>query len=152
MPSSKKATFERRNDLFAQKYSKLTLDSLYDSLDYFDMYKMDIQSLIWKNTKDLYSRNTSTSFYNCTNYYFEIKNNDEDIIDDNVFIIEKGLRKKGPKKNKRPDPIVEMGLLMDSTGLPMAYEIFSGNESEKLSMRSLLFSKRLRRPLASKEP
>lgn len=75
---------------------------------------------------------------NCTNYYFEIEYNDDDVIDDSGNIKEKGLRKRGPEKNRRPDPIIEMGLLMDSTNIPMAYDIFPGNESEKLSLRPLL--------------
>ena len=46
----------------------------------------------------------------------------------------KGYRKRGPEKNHRPDPIIEMGLLMDASGIPIAYNLFSGNESEKLSL------------------
>ena len=53
---------------------------------------------------------------------------------DNSNLIKKGYRKRGPEKNHRPDPIIEMGLLMDSTGLPIAYNLFPGNESEKLSL------------------
>ena len=48
------------------------------------------------------------------------------------------MRKRGPEKNKRPDPIIEMGLLMDSSGIPMSYDIIPGNESEKTSLRPIL--------------
>ena len=110
----------------------------YHSLDYFYKYKDDIQKLLWKHSKEAYERDISKSYYDCTNYYFEIEYNDEDILDENGNIIEKGLRKRGPEKNHRPDPIVEMGLLMDASGIPIAYDIFPGNESEKLSLRPLL--------------
>lgn len=134
IPCSKKATHEKRDTLFDSKYMGISLDDIYRSLDLFHDYSDSLQKLIWKKTSTLYSRDASTCYYDCTNYYFEIKNPDEDRIDENGKIIEKGLRKRGPEKNKRPDPIVEMGLLMDATGIPMAYQMFPGNESEKLSL------------------
>ena len=137
-PGSKKSTFENRSHFFAPFDSGITKDSVYKSLDFFNQYKDDILKLIWNNSKQPYHRDASKSFYDCTNYYFEIEYNDEDIFDDEGNIIEKGLRKRGPEKNKRPDPIVEMGLLMDASGIPMAYDLFPGNESEKLSLRPLL--------------
>lgn len=136
-PSSKKSTFDNKN-IFFEQFNNLTLDSIYDSLDYFNKYKKEIQALLWEKTKDSYQRDVSKSYYDCTNYYFDIEYNDDDIIDDEGNVIEKGLRKRGPEKNHRPDPIVEMGLLMDATGIPMAYDIFPGNESEKLSLRPIL--------------
>lgn len=137
-PASKKSTFENKDIFFAPFDKGITKDSVYDCLDFLDIYKDEIQSLLWHNTKDLYRRDASKSYYDCTNYYFEIEYNDDDIIDEDGNIIEKGLRKRGPEKNKRPDPIVEMGLLMDSTGIPMAFDIFPGNESEKTSLRPIL--------------
>lgn len=136
-PCSKKATLENAS-IFFESFDDITRDSIYDSLSYYHKYSRDIQKLVWKNTKDKYSRDASTSYYDCTNYYFEIEYNDDDVIDNNGKIVEKGLRKRGPEKNKRPDPIVEMGLLMDNNGIPMAYDIFPGNESEKTSLRPLL--------------
>ena len=137
-PDSKKSTFENKSQFFAPFDNGITKDSVYKCLDYFNRYKDDILKLIWNNTKELYHRDASQSYYDCTNYYFEIEYNDDDICDDEGNIIEKGLRKRGPEKNKRPDPIVEMGLLMDGSGIPMSYDLFPGNESEKLSLRPLL--------------
>lgn len=65
------------------------------------------------------------------NYYFEIEYDDQDIRDENGKIIKKGIRKRDPEKNHRPDPIVEMGLLLDKSGFPISYNIFPGNTSEK---------------------
>ena len=138
-PNSKSKTLEE-SDIYFESFDDISKDSIYDSLDYYDKFSNDIQKLVWKNTKDKYSRDASCSYYDCTNYYFEIEYNDMDILDDDGKIIEKGLRKRGPEKNNRPDPIVEMGLLMDNNGIPMAYDIFPGNESEKTSLRPLLKS------------
>ncbi len=90
--------------------------------------------MLWNNTKDKYKRNTDNLYYDCTNYYFEINYNDTDLVDEEGNIIEKGYRKRGPEKNHRPDPIIEMGLLMDSSNIPLSYDLFPGNESEKLSL------------------
>src|SRR5699024_174307 len=86
------------------------------------------------------NRDTSISYYDTTNYYFEISYNDEDLIDENGTILEKGYRKKGPSKEHRKTPIISMGLLMDKIGIPLSYDLFPGNESEKLQMRPALKS------------
>ena len=143
-PGSKKDAFENMNILF-ENYD-FTLVDLYRGLSNLTPLQDEIQKIIWENTKDKYNRDTTKTYYDCTNYYFEIEYNDEDIFeyDENNNIIldekgvpkikEKGLRKRGPEKNHRPDPIIEMGLLMDSSGIPLSYNLFPGNESEKLSL------------------
>lgn len=128
-PGSIKYTFEHKNQFF--KPFDLSLNDLYRSLKPMLDCKEDIFKTIWNNTKDKYNRDLSTSYYDCTNYYYEIEYDDEDVKDENGNIIKKGLRKQGPKKNHRPDPIVEMGLLLDSQGFPISYNIFPGNTSEK---------------------
>ena len=128
-PGSIKYTYEHKNQFFEP--FDLSLDDLYRSLKPMLDCKEDIFKTIWNNTKDKYNRDASTSYYDCTNYYFEIEYDDEDTKDENGNIIRKGLRKRGPEKNHRPDPIVEMGLLLDSQGFPMSYNIFPGNTSEK---------------------
>lgn len=147
-PGSKKETFENKDMLF-ENYD-FSLDDVYRSLTYLNPLQEEIQKTIWENTKDTYHRDTSTTYYDCTNYYFEIEYNDEDKYelncdgtvkkdeDGNPMITEKGLRKRGPEKNKRPDPIVEMGLLMDASGIPLSYNLFPGNESEKKSLIPIL--------------
>lgn len=147
-PGSKKEAFENKKLLF-ERYD-FSLDDVYRSLTYLNPLQEEIQKAIWENTKDTYHRDTSNCYYDCTNYYFEIECNDEDayeldyegnIIKDetgNPVVIEKGLRKRGLEKNKRPDPIVEMGLLMDATGIPLSYNLFPGNESEKKSLIPIL--------------
>lgn len=128
-PGSIKYTYKHKNQFFEP--FDLSLDDLYRCLNPLLDCKEDIFKTIWENTKEEYHRDASTSYYDCTNYYFEIEYDDEDIKNEDGEIIKKGLRKRGPEKNHRPDPIVEMGLLLDKQGFPISYNLFSGNTSEK---------------------
>lgn len=133
-PGSIKYTYEHKNQFFEP--FDLSLDDLYRCLNPLLDCKEDIFKTIWENTKEEYHRDASTSYYDCTNYYFEIEYDDEDIKNEDGEIIKKGLRKRGPEKNHRPDPIVEMGLLLDKQGFPISYNLFSGNTSEKETLIS----------------
>lgn len=135
-PSSKNETYNNKN-IFFENFD-FSLKNLYRSLDYFHDFKDDILKLVWDNTKKSYNRDTTISYYDTTNYYFEISYNDEDLIDENGNILEKGQRKKGPSKEHRKTPIIQMGLLMDKNGIPLSYDLFPGNKSEKLQMRPTL--------------
>lgn len=122
-PGSKKEAFDHQNKFFETLAP--SLESVYRSLDYFDRFNLDLQ--VWLNdaVKRLYGRDCQNTYYDVTNYYFEIDNEDE-------------LRRKGPSKEHRPNPIVQMGLLLDNNGLPMAFHLFPGNESEKLSLNPIM--------------
>lgn len=135
-PASKNETYNNKNVYF-EKFD-FSLKDLYRSLDFFQGFKEEILKLIWDNTKDDYNRDTSITYYDTTNYYFEISYNDEDLIDENGTILEKGWRKKGPSKEHRKTPIISLGLLMDKNDIPLSYDLFPGNESEKLQMRPTL--------------
>ena len=139
-PGSIKYIYEHKNKFFEP--FDLSQNDLYRSLAPLLSCKEDIFKVLWNNTKDKYNRDVSTSFYDCTNYYFEIEYDDEDIYktdengnieykDGKPIIEKKGLRKRGAEKNHRPDPIVEMGLLLDKQGLPLSYKLHPGNTNEK---------------------
>lgn len=132
-PGSKKEAFDGK-DRFFEEFDGFSLKDVYRSLDYFNGYKEEIEKLLWQKSKDNYKRDTNHLYYDCTNYYFEINYNDTDLVDEEGNILEKGYRKRGPEKNYRPDPIIEMGLLMDSNDIPISYDLFPGNESEKTSL------------------
>ena len=135
-PNSKLATYNNKNLFFDSfKFSK---DDMYHSFDYFSSYKDELLTLLWNNTKEKYKRDTSISYYDTTNYYFEISYNDEDELNDKGEVTKKGQRKRGPSKEHRKTPIIQMGLLMDKNAIPMYYDLFPGNESEKLQMRPTL--------------
>lgn len=135
-PSSKKKAFDNK-DFFFESYD-FSLDDLYRSLDFFSRYSELIQQHLHEKVCKIVGRDSKLGYYDVTNYYFEIPYNDEDEYDNNGNLIKKGFRKKGPSKEHRPDPIVQMGLLMDSNGIPMAFNLFSGNESEKTSLLPII--------------
>ena len=135
-PNSKLATYNNK-DSFFENFS-FSEQNIYRSLDYFSNYKDELLTSLWNNTKEKYNRDTSITYYDTTNYYFEISYNDEDELNDKGKIIKKGQRKKGPSKEHRKTPIIQMGLLMDKNSIPMYYDLFPGNESEKLQMRPTL--------------
>lgn len=135
-PNSKLATYNNK-DSFFENFS-FSEQNIYRSLDYFSNYKDELLTSLWNNTKEKYNRDTSITYYDTTNYYFEISYNDEDELNDKGEIIKKGQRKKGPSKEHRKTPIIQMGLLMDKNSIPMYYDLFPGNESEKLQMRPTL--------------
>ena len=135
-PNSKLSTYNNK-DIFFDKFN-FSEQNMYRSFDYLSQYKDEILTSLWNNTKDSYNRDTSISYYDTTNYYFEISYNDEDEINDKGEVTKKGNRKKGPSKENRKTPIIQMGLLMDKNAIPMYYDLFPGNESEKLQMRPTL--------------
>lgn len=119
-PSSIKAAFEGRERFFEK--SSYSLDDVYRCLDLFCKHRETLQ--VWLNDKirKNYSRDTSLIYYDVTNYYFE-----SDVQDD--------FKRKGVSKEHRPNPIIQMGLFMDSNGLPITYELFPGNTNDCLTYR-----------------
>lgn len=135
-PASKRSTYE--NKAFFFEAFDFSLPDLYRSLDTLNHYKEELQTHLHQVLRSTLGRDSSIAYYDCTNYYFEISYNDADIVDEHGVLLHSGLRKKGPSKEHRPEPIVQMGLLMDSHGIPMAYDLFPGNQSEKTSLRPIL--------------
>ena len=129
-PGSKKKAFEERGRYFDfEKENAFGQVDVYRSLSYFAKIEEDIQLLIHDRITKNYGRNLDLIYYDVTNFYFEIDKED-------------GLRKKGVSKERRPNPIVQMGLAADADGLPISYEVFPGNESEKLHLRPAVFNLR----------
>ena len=131
-PSSKKAAYETR-DMFFENY-KFSLDDVYHSLDHFYAYSEELQKHLHEEVTALVGRDTDLGYYDVTNYYFEIPYEDENEYDEDGKITKVGFKRRGPSKEHRKDPIVQMGLLMDTNGIPMAFNTFSGGESEKTTM------------------
>ena len=143
-PGSKKYTLENR-DFYFEPFDGISLDDVYHALDVIAANQNDLQKWIFEHSKKICDRDVSTSYFDCTNYYFDISHPDVDELDEGGNPVDKNgdpvpprYRKRGPEKNHRPDPIVEMGLLMDKNGIPIAYDLFPGNESEKVHMRPII--------------
>lgn len=143
-PGSKKKAFDRRS-VFFEDFKGFSLDDIYYSLDLIAKNQQALQKWIFDHSEKLCKRDLSVTYFDCTNYYFDIGRPDVDLLDENGRPVDRNgektsakYRKRGPEKNHRPDPIVEMGLLMDRNGIPLAYDLFPGNESEKVHMRPIV--------------
>lgn len=122
-PDSKKSTYENK-DLFFEN-TNFSLKEVYNALGYLEPFKENIQHFIYNHIEEQYKPKNEAVFYDVTNYYFEIDEPDE-------------IRKKGVCKEHRPNPIVQMGLFMDSLGLPMCYKLFEGNTNDCLTLRPMV--------------
>jgi hypothetical protein len=122
-PASKKKTYENRNMFFEK--ADFSLDNVYRCLSLFNKHKETLQLWIHEHIKNQYNRNTELVYYDVTNYYFEIDEQDE-------------MRRKGVSKEHRPDPIVQMGLFMDTDGIPITYKLFPGNAPDKTTLIPML--------------
>jgi len=118
-PMSKKATVENK-DMYFEDFN-VNLRSVYKSLSNLSEIKIDLQNHLNKRVSETYGRDASLVFCDVTNYYFETETEDD-------------LKKKGPSKEKKSTPIVQMGLLIDSNGLPIAYDLFPGNTHDSSTL------------------
>lgn len=121
-PASKLKTLELSKKFLEQpnfdyQHIERTLPVICKEMDF-------IQSELYKNSCQYMERNNKVLFYDCTNYYFEIEE-------------ESGLRQYGKSKENRPNPIVQMGMFMDGNGIPLAFDITSGNTNEQVTLKPL---------------
>ena len=125
-------------------YSKSILPTLYGDIDfpyqaipkYMDILENNYDaylSYLFNSSNKIIKRNTSVCYFDCTNFYFEKEEEDEDVIDDVTGEVIKGLLKYGVSKEHRPNPIVQMGLFMDGDGIPLSMSINSGSDSESIN-------------------
>ena len=121
-PSSKRSSFKTASE-FLEKPS-YGLHDVYRALDVLGTECDLIQSEVYKNSHFLGSRNDKVLYYDCSNYYFEIEQ-------------EEGSKKYGKSKEHRPNPIIQMGLFMDGDGIPLAFSLFPGNSNEQTSLKPL---------------
>ena len=137
-PASKCATVRQNGDYYEPILSDFNPDNVYDTLDFIADNKDKIIRRINTNLVKKAHRSPEIIYYDVTNFYFEIEEPDEDTLDDEGNVIEKGLRKQGVCKEERKLPIVQMGLFMDDAGIPIALETFPGNTLDHLTLRPAL--------------
>ena len=118
-PSSKLETFKQCQNFINQP--KFKLHDEYRALSYIAQNMDFIQESLFNNSKNVVDRNSNVIYYDCTNYFFEIDNEDD-------------LRKYGVSKEHKPNPIVGMGLFMDGDGLPLSCNIYPGNMNEQKTL------------------
>ena len=121
-PSSKLSCFKKSQMLMENP--QFDLHQVYRALSVLAKNTDYIQAELYKRSKDVIKRSTGVLFYDCTNYFFELEQ-------------ESGIKKYGKSKEHRPNPIVQMGLFMDKSGIPLAFCINPGNQNEQLSLKPL---------------
>lgn len=121
-PGSKRSSFQQAQAFLEEPQCEL--HQIYRGLGILATENDFFQSQLYKNSEAVLKRNKGILYYDCTNYYFEIEEEDD-------------FRKYGVSKEHRPNPIVQMGLFMDADGIPLSFSIFNGNENEQLSMTPL---------------
>ncbi len=121
-PSSKLKTLESSKNFLEQP--NFTYNDILRSLEVISKESDYIQSELYKNSLEYSKRNDKILFYDCTNYYFEIEEEDD-------------FRKYGKSKEHRPTPIVGMGLFLDGDGIPLTFDTFEGSKNEQVTLKPL---------------
>lgn len=121
-PSSKMSSYAFCQTLLEPP--KYSLENVYRALSIMAKESDFIQEELYRNSNFIHPRNKRILYYDCTNYYFEIEQDDD-------------LRKYGKSKEHRPNPIVTMGLFMDADGIPLAFDVFPGNQNEQTTLKPL---------------
>ena len=134
-PASKCATVEQNEKYHEPLVSSPNPDNVYDALTVIDENAEKVFRRMNTCIKRGIGRNPSLVFYDVTNFYFEIADADEDVLDDAGNVVEKGLRKFGVSKENRKQPIVQIGLFMDDNGIPVSFEMFPGNTLDHNTLR-----------------
>lgn len=130
-PMSKMATLHKLDSY----YEKPSFDyqHILRFMDLLEENYDDYLAWLYRQSSSVVKRDTSVLYYDCTNFYFECEQADEDYIDEITGEVLKGLRQYGISKEHRPNPIVEMGLFMDSNGIPVTMCLHPGNTNEQLT-------------------
>lgn len=129
-PASKLDTFERLDTYYEQP--SFGYHHILRFMDILEENYDEYLEHLYHNSGNIVKRNTSVCYFDCTNYYFEIERQDDEYVDEATGEILKGLRRYGPSKDHKPNPLVQMGLFMDGSGIPISMCITPGSESEQL--------------------
>jgi len=137
-PASKHATVRQNDNYYEPILTDFNPDNVYDTLDFISANKDRIIRRMNTSLTKKAGRSPEIIYYDVTNFYYEIEDPDEDTLDEDGNVLEKGLRKMGVCKEERKLPIVQMGLFMDDNGIPIAVETFPGNTLDHLTLRPAL--------------
>lgn len=128
-PRSKLGTFDRLDSYY--ELPSFDYQHILRFMDILEENYDDYLEHLFSHSESILKRNTSVCYFDCTNYYFESESEDEEYVDEATGEILKGLRRYGPSKEHRPNPIVQMGLFMDGDGIPISMCINSGSDNEQ---------------------
>lgn len=135
-PASKISTMRQNDNYYQPLVKSSNEDNVYDALGVIYENKQKIIQRMNTCISRGIGRNTSTVFYDVTNFFFEVEEPDEDILDEDGNVIAKGFRQEGVSKENRKQPIVQMGLFLDDNGIPISIEMFPGNTLDHQTLRT----------------
>ena len=130
-PLSKYATWHKLDTYYEQP--DFDYQHILRFMDLLEEHYDDYLAWLFKQSGSIVKRETSVLYYDCSNFYFEAEQPDEDVVDEVTGEVLKGMRQYGFSKEHRPNPVVEMGLFMDSRGIPITMCLHPGNTSEQLT-------------------
>lgn len=130
-PASKYGTYDKLDTYYEKP--QIEYQHMIRFLDILDRNSDQYLKHLFDNSENIVKRDTSVMYYDCTNYFFETEKPDEEIVDEVTGKIILGLRQFGISKENKTSPIVEMGLIMDSRGIPISMCIHPGNTNEQLT-------------------
>lgn len=130
-PASKYGTYDKLDTYYEKP--QVEYQHMIRFLDILDRNSDQYLKHLFDNSENIIKRDTSVMYYDCTNYFFETEKPDEEIVDEVTGEIILGLRQFGISKENKTSPIVEMGLIMDSRGIPISMCIHPGNTNEQLT-------------------
>lgn len=130
-PASKYGTYDKLDTYYEKP--QIEYQHMIRFLDILDRNSDQYLKHLFDNSENIVKRDTSVMYYDCTNYFFETEKPDEEIVDEVTGEIILGLRQFGISKENKTSPIVEMGLIMDSRGIPISMCIHPGNTNEQLT-------------------
>lgn len=130
-PTSKHATWNRLDTYYEQP--NFDYQHILRFMDLLEEHHEEYLRHLYEKSSSVVKRDTSVLYYDCTNFYFECEQEDEEVVDEVTGEVMTGLRKYGVSKEHRPNPIVEMGLFMDKRGIPITMCLHPGNKSEQLT-------------------
>ena len=130
-PASKYGTYDKLDTYYVKP--QIEYQHMIRFLDILDRNSDQYLKHLFDNSENIVKRDTSVMYYDCTNYFFETEKPDEEIVDEVTGEIILGLRQFGISKENKTSPIVEMGLIMDSRGIPISMCIHPGNTNEQLT-------------------
>mgnify|MGYP000012564322 FL=1 len=130
-PASKYGTYDKLDTYYEKP--QVEYQHMIRFLDILDRNSDKYLKHLFDNSENIVKRDTSVMYYDCTNYFFESEKPDEEIVDEVTGEIILGLRQFGISKENKTSPIVEMGLIMDSRGIPISMCIHPGNTNEQLT-------------------
>lgn len=130
-PASKYGTYDKLDTYYEKP--QVDYQHMIRFLDILDRNSDKYLKHLFDNSENIVKRDTSVMYYDCTNYFFETEKPDEEIVDEVTGEIILGLRQFGISKENKTSPIVEMGLIMDSRGIPISMCIHPGNTNEQLT-------------------